>query len=407
MDSKPYKKSQLECLYSCWEEAEKKGFKATTGTGFDYVYWDCDSQETAEALWTFFCSSLETRGENMKFYRAHIDEPTTATRLVIRLFGADFPRAGWDRRPFGILALSGGGMRGIFQAVVLQRMAEDLPASPALRDRFSMLAGTSTGAIIAASLSLGFAPEEIHSLFVKHGRDIFARRWMAPLRKGGRYRNDSLKALLESRFGNARLGDARPNLLLCATSLEQYGTRAFCSWSDQTIPVADAVLASCSGPSYFPAVPCAPDLRSYVDGGVWANDPSLCAVLEAHTSQLATFEDMWVLSLGNGEVALGSTLKEYNQRSTFSTRMISTILDMMFCTQSSLAATCVTRLLGLGHLLRINAQLPRYIALDDVSSSIAFLPALADKCAADNMERVREKLGLPSGRKFAGFAAPP
>lgn len=401
MGNQPLQNNQLHLMVDLWHKSNEAGFNAKPGTGKDFCYFDCESHEKANVLSDFFRAALIEFGEDVEFYPAHFEAPNSGTRLVVRLLG--IPSS--PRRPFGILALSGGGMRGLFQAAILERISDELPTNEALKNHFKILAGTSTGAIIAASLAFEIPPNETCSLFVEHGREIFAPRTMAPLRKGGRYANGPLKALLDKRFENKVLGDADPPLLLCATSLEQFGIRAFCSWRDKEIRVADAVLASCAAPTYFPAVPCTPDLRSYVDGGIWANDPSLCAILEAQNAKFSDFDNMWVLSIGNGEVALGVTRNKYNRKSTYSTKMVSAILDMMFCTQSSFAATCVTRLLGDSSLLQVNAQLPRYIALDDVSASIELLPALADKCASDHMRKIKSMLGLRSGYDSPGFSS--
>src|SRR5262249_9094149 len=84
---------------------------------------------------------------------------------------------------YRILALSGGGMGGIFQAVCLRELAKLLRPKP-LRECFELVAGTSTGAIIALGIALQIDPERIVELFRVHGPTIFARRWLASLRKG-------------------------------------------------------------------------------------------------------------------------------------------------------------------------------------------------------------------------------
>jgi len=100
--------------------------------------------------------------------------------------------------PFCILSLSGGGIRGIFQALYLEEVARrfDRP----LREYFDLVAGTSTGAIIALGVALGVAPGRIVELFEKHGHEIFPRqvqrsgkRLISWLWRGPRYSQEPLQ----------------------------------------------------------------------------------------------------------------------------------------------------------------------------------------------------------------------
>ena len=73
---------------------------------------------------------------------------------------------------FQILALDGGGLRGIFSAAILAAMEEDLQTS--IVDHFDLIAGTSTGGIIALGLGLGMRPRQIVDLYVELGPRVFA-----------------------------------------------------------------------------------------------------------------------------------------------------------------------------------------------------------------------------------------
>ena len=75
---------------------------------------------------------------------------------------------------FQILALDGGGIKGVFSAAFLAAMEEDL-GSPII-NHFDLIAGTSTGGIIALGLGLGLSPKEILEFYVKNGKDIFSDR---------------------------------------------------------------------------------------------------------------------------------------------------------------------------------------------------------------------------------------
>src|SRR5713101_7106486 len=104
-----------------------------------------------------------------------------------------------------ILSLSGGGIRGIFQAVYLKEIAVQLDRP--LRDSFDLIAGTSTGAIIALGVALGVDLNRIVNLFEVHGSDIFpqgvrrASKWVHSwLGKGPRYDQGPLRRILNGVF---------------------------------------------------------------------------------------------------------------------------------------------------------------------------------------------------------------
>jgi uncharacterized protein len=82
-----------------------------------------------------------------------------------------------QERQFQILALDGGGIRGIFSAAILAAIEEDLKIC--IVDHFDLIAGTSTGGIIAIALGLGLKPREILDFYLREGAAIFANRFKA------------------------------------------------------------------------------------------------------------------------------------------------------------------------------------------------------------------------------------
>jgi len=75
------------------------------------------------------------------------------------------------KRRFQILALDGGGIKGIFSAAFLAALEDDLKTR--ITDHFDLIAGTSTGGLIAIALGLGLSPREIVRFYMKHGPAIF------------------------------------------------------------------------------------------------------------------------------------------------------------------------------------------------------------------------------------------
>jgi hypothetical protein len=122
--------------------------------------------------------------------------------------------------------------------------------------------------------------------------------------------------------------------------------------------------------------------RTYVDGGLWANNPVLHAAMTARRCWNTQFEEMRVISIGNGEIPGGAVPTDFERMRR--ARMLSPVLDMMFATQSELADETVGSLLNDPtfsgtRMLRVNVHLGEPIDLDDVQSAIAKLKPLAEQ----------------------------
>ena len=125
---------------------------------------------------------------------------------------------------FKVLSVDGGGIRGIIPAHWLTRLEAELKAqkSGSLLDVFDLFAGTSTGSIIAAGLSVGKSAAELCALYEVGGKKIFSKSWLSnPFRYGGgallpAYSGVGLDELLDKEFQNTRLGDAAKRLLITA-----------------------------------------------------------------------------------------------------------------------------------------------------------------------------------------------
>ena len=209
--------------------------------------------------------------------------------------------------PFYILSIDGGGLRGAFAAHVLKRMEEELRID--WRTRFGLMAGTSTGAILAAGLACGQSAANLAEFYDNRGPAVFTPQLLARLDRlrlfKSRYTNRKLKELLEQVFKDTTLGQVPVPLILPAVDIVNGCVHVFKSkYSDSFVRdpnmrVADAVLASCSAPTYFhPHLVVEKYLLA--DGGIWANNPSLVAAVDAHYRLGISIEDLRVLSIGTG-----------------------------------------------------------------------------------------------------------
>ena len=215
---------------------------------------------------------------------------------------------------YRILSLDGGGIRGLITAMLLIRLNREKGLEGWL-ERADLLAGTSTGALIALCLAKGLGLEEILALYHDAARDIFDDSWLDDVRDvgtllGAQYDSDGLKRELQRMLGKARLRDLKKRVLITAFDLDNEDPRPeHRRWKPKlfhNFPGVDsdgAMLAwkvglyTCAAPTYFPTV------DGYVDGGVFANNPSMCALAQSQDARIgrtAALDDVALLSLGTG-----------------------------------------------------------------------------------------------------------
>ena len=280
-------------------------------------------------------------------------------------------------------------MRGRFQAEVLLRLEEALAdgnESFKLADHFQMVAGTSTGAIIAAAVACRFRMQEVVNLFDTRGRDIFSRkaRLLGPFAHTPPYDNNALRQALVKSFRTRTLGSiTQPALVIASSFINKIQHHVFSNipnsrdfGDDKDLLLRDVVASSCSAPGYFASTsPEAGSDRSFVDGGLWANDPSLVAAIYAKQYLLGANQFVKLLAIGNGKRSTGYDAGEYDRFN--SVELISPLVDLMFGCQATSAQHLCELHLGQNNYLSIDLDLPRAIRLDDVDGANKDLSALA------------------------------
>jgi uncharacterized protein len=180
-----------------------------------------------------------------------------------------------------VLTIDGGGIRGLIAALVLAEIERrcDRPAG----QLFDLVAGTSTGAIIACALTRPepLAAERIARIYVEEGPDIFDRSLLKRITSvegylDERYDSDGLVTSLQRHLGTTRLAEARPAILLTAYDIELRNARFLRRTDD--FSMVDAAHASSAAPSYFE--PVRVGRETLIDGGVFATNPAMCAYAE-------------------------------------------------------------------------------------------------------------------------------
>jgi len=210
-----------------------------------------------------------------------------------------------DLKPaFVIHAYDGGGLRGILSARLSQLLEVDE------RGGVDMYAGTSTGAITAAGLSLGMSIDQIIALYREHASTIFAPRDIRDRLSPGDelhradYVADGLVKALTSAYGANTLMDTDTHLLTVSFDLHRWRPKITSTFDlydnnpDRT-RLVDIVARSCSAPTYFPSYTDPATGNQHVDGGLVANSPGMCAVVEALGNGI-DLERIHLLSFGTG-----------------------------------------------------------------------------------------------------------
>lgn len=197
---------------------------------------------------------------------------------------------------YKILTIDGGGIRGVFPAAFLAKLEERLDAP--IASYFDLIAGTSTGGIIAIGLGLGLTAAEILKLYEMQGPTIFDQHH-GPIgnfvRQGLRgamhwlhtkYSSEPLHQALAGILGDRRLGESRTRLVIPAwhPMLERiyiYKTAHHPRLeTDYRVRGLDAAMATAAAPTFLKPHMTAEAIE-LVDGGVWANNPIGVATIEA------------------------------------------------------------------------------------------------------------------------------
>ena len=218
-----------------------------------------------------------------------------------------------------ILAIDGGGIKGVYAASLLAEI--ERLSGAYICDYFDMLAGTSTGAIIAAALSLKIPAHNVLELYLKKGEKIFPKEHWKLFR--GKYGTQPLKNELEEIFDDKKMCDASTRLVIPAYNLSTDAVQIFKTphatdlYFDKDKKICDVLLATTAAPVYF-----SPYMMSggvYMDGGIGANNPSLIALVEGITRCDWKKEEIMILNIGSITSGKNTTGKEKMGLSNFLT----------------------------------------------------------------------------------------
>jgi patatin-like phospholipase/acyl hydrolase len=218
-------------------------------------------------------------------------------------------------QPLKVLAIDGGGIRGVIPAMVLAEI-ERQTAKP-VSSLFDLVVGTSTGSLLALGLTLmkstgapKYSAQDLVQVYIDLGQAVFVPSACAALRNLFRpkYSDMALENVLRVCFAHSRLKDARPDVLITGYEIERRKPWVFSSREARIAPqdhdysLVQVCVATSAAPTYFrPAKLLSgndSDYLAIVDGGLFANNPGLYGFVEAR--RMYPRRDVILASLGTG-----------------------------------------------------------------------------------------------------------
>jgi len=289
-----------------------------------------------------------------------------------------------ERETYRILSLDGGGIRGLITAIWLNRLEEEVSRKLGgpLWKQFDLVAGTSTGAILACAVANEIDTQRIVDLYTNEGRKVFPfPRLLVRLFWGPKYSGKGLENALEAVFEHTRFGDlkVKPTLV---TAYDTFTGRPVIFKSDRSrheaILVRDICRASSAAPTYFP--PHSLKIRGakvpLIDGGVVANNPTACAIAEAvrrnrpdgrEGASGDILKRLVVASFGTGDVLRRITKDEAKKWGAF--RWARPIIDVLFGGSSAAVDYIAGQLLEEENFFRFQIPLDsQYQSMDNAAA---------------------------------------
>ena len=320
-----------------------------------------------------------------------------------------------------VLSIDGGGIRGIIPGQILthiESLLKEIYDDPNYRiaDHFDLFAGTSTGGILACAYLIPdygrpkFSAKEVVDLYFERGDDIFNIPLFHRLRSAGgvldeKYPEQGLEEALEDYFGNLKLVDLLKPTLITAYDIKRRKAHFFTQHDahepDHNFFLRDIARATSAAPTYFEVSKIKSDSNKYyplIDGGVFANNPALCAYAELRNKfstreRKLTASDILLLSIGTGQTKNSFAYDEAKDWGL--AKWIKPALDIMMDGVADTVDYQLGQIFDAADVpdqyLRINGELPANIdpAMDCVEpNNLKALKAFADKLFEDNQQAI-------------------
>ncbi|TDQ16364.1 patatin-like phospholipase/acyl hydrolase [Algoriphagus boseongensis] len=262
-----------------------------------------------------------------------------------------------------ILSIDGGGIRGILPGTILtylEKKIQELSQNPDARigEYFDFVAGTSTGGILGLILlcpdenkKYRFSASDALKLYLDQGDEIFDVTFSDKIKRGGglfdeRYSEKELENALKNYFGELRLSQSLKPCLITSYDIRNRKAHFFTSCDAKSdindFYFKDVARSTSAAPTYFEPAHIYSIFgtpHTLIDGGVFANNPALCAYSECRKLNFKTelsdekkpvkpsAKDMLMVSIGTGSVKTPYYFKEFKDAGLI--KWVQPLIDIM------------------------------------------------------------------------------
>ena len=318
------------------------------------------------------------------------------------LQGRREPLAWPQGRAFRILSIDGGGIRGIFPAAFLAGLEQRHLGGESIAQYFDLVAGTSTGGIIAIGLASGISSAELCRIYVERGCEIFPPipdNWIGDLRRDlrklfqlfkVRYDRKALVRILRELLGTREFGNTSTRL--CIPSFDGRHGEPYIFKTphhpdyrlDRLEPAVKVAAATAAAPTFY--APLEDGGYKFIDGGVWANNPVMIALVDALSCFDVPREHIRILSLGCGNRPYAVRSLKIKLGGIFAWH------DIMYAAMRLQSHNTIGQaglLIGRDRIVRVDAPANAYrIGLDDWTRAVAMLPQAAERALDEHGHHV-------------------
>ena len=299
-----------------------------------------------------------------------------------------------EDRDFRILSIDGGGIRGIYPAAFLARLEDRYLSGSSVASYFDLIAGTSTGGIIALGLAAGLRAADVRDLYIRRGCEIFPPLpngiWGLPRRLVGkgsqyfkyRYKSESLRCVLEDTFDKRKFREAK--VRLCIPSSDgRYGEPYIFKTPhhpdfrlDAKEYMTKVAMSTAAAPTFFQ--PYRDGGYIFIDGGLWANDPIMVALVDSLSCFSLARDRVRILSIGCGSAPYLVDRRKLQGGFLAWRKVIEAAMHLQSCNARGQAGL----LIGRDRITRVDpGPIGEAIDLDDWTRAIEELPSAAEDAA--------------------------
>jgi len=275
---------------------------------------------------------------------------------------------------FQILALSGGGYKGLFSAKILASIEQNIDAP--IATRFDLISGTSIGGIISIAIALEIPANKIVNVFSEHGSTIFPLS--RPKKTGiikSKHSSNGLKDVLFELFEDKKIKDLKHPLIIPSINFTKGSPQIFKTrhhkdfFYDQELNLVDVALSTSAAPTYFPIHNM--DNGDFIDGGLVANHPGLYAVIEAQKFLKISIDDIYQLHIGT----MSNKCKSNGNKNILKSGLLqwkSKLIDLIFSCQEQSTDQILNFMLDDRYLsidYELSDEQARVVGIDKVDSN--------------------------------------